>query len=208
MRIESVSANPDRVGRFYVKLEDGTTLRLYRQTVEDYAIYAGREMDDTELDRLKTDAGRMSARMRATRILAATDVSKRDLQQRLVQKGEDPQHATEAVAWLEELQLVDDARTAGIIVRRCIAKGYGLARAKQALFEKRIPKEYWEAALEDYPDQMDVISAHLSKVDGRDPKQIKKAVDALIRKGHSYANIKKAMSELPMEDEFSEDCDG
>ena len=208
MRIESVSANPDRVGRYYVKLEDGETLRLYRQTVEDYAIYAGREMDDAELERLRVDAGQMSAKMRATRILAATDVSKKDLQQRLVQKGEDPRQAAEAVEWLEELNLVDDARTAGIIVRRCIAKGYGLARAKQALYEKRIPKEYWDEALEEYPDQMEAIAAHLSKIDASDPKQVKKAVDALIRKGHSYANIKKAMSELPMEEEFSEEYDG
>ena len=183
-------------------------MRLYRQTVEDYSIYAGREMDDAELARLKTDAGQMSAKMRATRILAATDVSKRDLQQRLVQKGEDPRHAAEAVAWLEELNLVDDARTAEILVRRCIARGYGLARAKQALYEKRVPKEYWDDALKDYPDQMEAVFAHLSKVDTGDPKQVKKAVDALIRKGHSYANIKKAMSELPMDEEFSEDYDG
>jgi len=208
MRIESVSANPDRVGRYYVKFEDGSTLRLYRQTVEDYAIYAGREMDDAELSRLHTDAGKMSAKMRATRILAATDVSKRDLQQRLVQKGEDPQQAAEAVAWLEELNLVDDERTAGIIVRRCAAKGYGIARAKQALYEKRIPKEYWDAALEDYPDQSQVIEAQLRKCDPNDPKQVKKTVDALIRRGHSYSQIKKTMNNLLMEDGFSEDYDG
>ena len=207
MRIESVSAKPDRVGRYYVKLEDGTTLRLYRQTVEDYAIYAGREMDEPELLRLRVDAEKMSAKMRATRILAATDVSKKDLQQRLVQKGENPRYAAEAVAWLEDLNLVDDGRTAEIIVRRCIAKGYGLARAKQALYEKRIPKEYWDDALEGYPEQSEAIAAHLAKVDTKDPKQVKKAMDALIRKGHSYAQIKKAMSELPMDD-FSEDYDG
>lgn len=208
MRIESVSANPDRAGRFYVKFEDGLTMRLYRQTVEDYAIYAGREMDDAELERLKVDAGKMSAKMRATRILAATDVSKRDLQQRLVQKGEDPQQAAEAVAWLEELKLVDDARTASIIVGRCIAKGYGIARAKQALYEKRVPKEYWEEALKDYPDQSQVIEEQLRKIDRNDPKQVKKAVDALLRRGHSYGQIKKAMSDLPMEDAFLEDYDG
>ena len=205
MRIESVSANPDRVGRFYVKLEDGSTLRLYRQTVEDYAIYAGREMDDAELERLRLDAGKMSAKMRATRILAATDVSKKDLQQRLVQKGEDPKQAAEAVAWLEDLNLLDDERTAEIIVRRCIAKGYGPARAKQALYEKRIPKECWEKAMADYPDQSEFIVDHLRKVNAKDPKQIKKAVDALLRKGHSYGQIKKAMDKLAMEMEFSED---
>ena len=36
---------------------------------------------------------------------------------------------------------------------RCAAKGYGIARAKQALYEKKIPKCYWDAALAEYPDQ-------------------------------------------------------
>ena len=200
-----MSANPDRVGRYYVKFEDGSTLRLYRQTMEDYAIFVGREMDDNEIDRLHTDAGKMSAKMRATRILASTDVSKRDLKQRLIQKGENPEHSAEAVAWLEDLNLVDDARTAEILVRRCAAKGYGLARAKQMLYEKRIPKEYWDDALADYPDQSEYIVSYLEKTDISDSKSARKAIDALIRRGHSYAQIKKAMGRIPMEEDFSED---
>ena len=85
----------------------------------------------------------------------------KDLQQRLVQKGEDPVQAAEAVAWMEEMQLVDDGETARQIVSRCIAKGYGLQRAKQALYEKKIPKQYWEEALADYPDQWDRIESFL-----------------------------------------------
>ena len=200
-----MSANPDRVGRYYVKFEDGSTLRLYRQTMEDYAIFVGREMDDNEIERLHTDAGKMSAKMRATRILASTDVSKRDLKQRLIQKGENPEHSAEAVAWLEDLNLVDDARTAEILVRRCAAKGYGLARAKQMLYEKRIPKEYWDDALADYPDQSEYIVSFLEKTDISDSKSARKAIDALIRRGHSYAQIKKAMGRIPMEEDFSED---
>ena len=34
------------------------------------------------------------------------------------------------------LDLLDDAKTAQQIVQRCISKGYGRSRAKQALFEK------------------------------------------------------------------------
>lgn len=200
-----MSANPDRVSRYYVKFEDGSTLRLYRQTMEDYAIFVGREMDDNEIERLHTDAGKMSAKMRATRILASTDVSKRDLKQRLIQKGENPEHSAEAVAWLEDLNLVDDARTAEILVRRCAAKGYGLARAKQMLYEKRIPKEYWDDALADYPDQSEYIVSYLEKTDISDSKSARKAIDALIRRGHSYAQIKKAMGRIPMEEDFSED---
>ena len=116
-------------------------MRLYRQTVEDFGLYVGQEYTDSEYAALKTAAGAMSAKMRAVRIVAATSVSKSDLERRLVHKGEDPKQAQEAVQWMSQLQLVDDRRTAEQIVERCAAKGYGVARAKQALYEKRIPKE-------------------------------------------------------------------
>ena len=40
MRIDFVAAQPDRVGRYIVRFEDGSVMRLYRQTLEDYGIYA------------------------------------------------------------------------------------------------------------------------------------------------------------------------
>ena len=150
----------------------------------------------------------MSAKMRAVRIVAATAVSKQDLQHRLVQKGEDPQHAAEAVAWMEEMHLVDDAETARQIVSRCVAKGYGLQRAKQALYEKKIPKQYWDEALEDYPDQNEHILRFLrSKItDPSDEKQVKKAVDALLRRGHNYGHIRAALRRMDVnEDDFPEE---
>ena len=157
MRIEFLSVSPDRAGRYTVKFSDGTTLRLYRQTVEDFALYNGQEFSQDEFATLKTATGRMSAKMRAVRTVAASSVSKAELERRLVHKGEDPTHAKEAVSWMQEMRLVDDLETAKQIVSRCVSKGYGKARAKQALYEKRIPKEYWEKVLVDYPDQSEKI---------------------------------------------------
>ena len=202
-RIDALKNAPDRAGRYRVTFSDGTRLGLYRQTVEDFGLYPGKELEDDELERLREEAGKMSAKMRAVRIVSATSVSRRDLEQRLVRKGEDPEQAKAAVQWMEDLHLVDDRTTAEQVVRSCIAKGYGLARAKQALYEKRIPKAYWEDALADYPDQTERIQAFLrSRLDAdSDEKQIKRAVDALIRRGHSYGTIKRALSELSFDSE-------
>ena len=203
MRIESLKTTPDRAGRYWVVFEDGTKLPLYRQTVEDFGLYTGMELEEAELDKLLTAAGRMSAKMRAVRIVSASSVSRRDLEDRLVRKGEDPQQAREAVQWMEELHLVDDRNTAEQVVHSCIAKGYGLQRAKQALYEKRIPKEYWEEALADYPDQLEKIEAFLrSRLDAdSDRKQINKAIDALIRRGHNYGTIRQVLNNLSFETE-------
>ena len=196
MRIDSVSAQPDRAGRYRVTFTEGESLRLYKQTVQDFGLYSGLELSDEEYAKLKKAASQMSAKMRAVRIVSATSVSKQDLQQRLIQKGEDPKHAQQAVSWMEDMHLVDDRRTAEQIVERCISKGYGLARAKQALYEKRIPKSYWEEVLEDYPEQEDVIRAYIDThlPSQPDQKSLKKVIDALLRKGHSYGIIRRVLN--------------
>lgn len=203
MKVESLKTAPDRAGRYWVTFDDGSRMGLYRQTVEDFALYSGKELDEQEAESLRTAAGQMSAKMRAVRIVSASSVSRRDLEARLVRKGEDPQQAKEAVAWMEDLHLVDDRATAEQVVSSCISKGYGLARAKQALYEKRIPKEYWDEALADYPDQTEKITAFLkSRLDAdSDEKQVRRAVDALIRRGHSYVSVRRALDALSFDTE-------
>ena len=203
MKVESLKTAPDRAGRYWVTFDDGSKMGLYRQTVEDFALYSGKELDEQEAEALRTAAGQMSAKMRAVRIVSAASVSRRDLEARLVRKGEDPQQAKEAVAWMEDLHLVDDRATAEQVVSSCISKGYGLARAKQALYEKRIPKEYWDEALADYPDQTEKITAFLkSRLDAdSDEKQVRRAMDALIRRGHSYVAIRRALDALSFDTE-------
>ena len=209
-KIEKIASQPDRAGRYTVKLEDGNVLRLYRQTLEDFGLYSGKEISDEELQKLQKAAGQMSAKMRAVRIVSSSGVSKADLEHRLVQKGEHKQDAQQAVAWLEELDLLDDSKIAQQVVQKCIAKGYGLSRAKQALYEKRVPKEYWEDALADYPDQTEKIMEFLQIRLGnnRDEKQLRRAIDALLRRGHSYQEIRRALNEFSEDADFQEDIYG
>ena len=208
MRIDLLKTSPDRSGRYMVKFEDGSSMRLYRQTVEDFGLYTGKELFEADMESLLEAAGKMSAKMRAVRIVSATSVSKKDLQQRLIHKGEDPDQAREAVQWMSDLNLLDDSKVAEQVVARCIAKGYGLARAKQALFEKKIPKEFWEDALADYPDLEEKIEDFLrSRISNpRDPREVKRAVDALLRRGHSYGAVRRVLNQLQLDNEdFLED---
>ena len=204
MRIDSIADKPDRAGRYFIRFSDGSTMRLYRQTVEDFGLYTGLELTQAQISALRNAAGQMSAKMRAVRIVSAASVSKRDLQERLVRKGETEDQAMEAVRWMEDLNLVNDADTAAQIVSRCAARGYGMARAKQALYEKKIPRQFWEDALAEYPDQSEHILAFLHSRLGSswDRRDLKRTLDALLRRGHSYSEIQRALRqlELDMED--------
>jgi regulatory protein len=182
-------------------------MRLYKQTIQDFALYAGLELTDEAYENLISSAAMMSARMRAVRIVSASSVSKRDLEQRLVHKGEDPECAKAAVEWMCELNLLDDRSTADQIVRKCASKGYGIARARQALFEKQIPKDCWDDVLRDYPDQtehiVDFISTKLPKKFDR--KDVQKVTNALIQRGHSYSDVRSAMHQFTSMDETWEE---
>jgi SOS response regulatory protein OraA/RecX len=120
--------------------------------------------------------------------------------QKLPEKVDDDQIIS-IIVQMSGMSLLDDRKTAEQVVARCIAKGYGLARAKQALYEKRIPKEFWVDALADYPDQLENIMEFLESRLGDEPnaRDLKRAIDALLRRGHSYGTIRRAMQEMAID---------
>ena len=130
------------------------------------------------------------------RIVAAAGVSEKELQKRLVRKGEEAADAQEAVGWLKELHLLDDRETARQLAASAAAKGYGKSRIKNILFEKGIPQDLWEEALAELPEMDDAIDRFLlRRWQGKDPdeKEVKRTVDALIRRGHSWKDIQSGL---------------
>ena len=182
----------------YLRLifEDGKRLKAPAYKIVELGLTPGAEVTPEAFLALENAQSLASCKERAVRILTASGLSKKELQKRLVQKGESEEDAEAAVAWLEELHLIDDLETAKQLVRSACLRGYGAARAKSILYEKGIPKELWDEALEELPEMDDAIDTFLRrKLDGRtlDAKQIKKTVDALLRRGHSYHDIQAGL---------------
>ena len=182
----------------YLRLifEDGKRLKAPAFKVVELGLTPGAEVTPEVFLALENAQSLASCKERAVRILTASGLSRRELQKRLVQKGESEEDAEAAVAWLEELHLIDDLETAKQLVRSACLRGYGAARAKSILYEKGIPKELWDEALVELPEMDDAIDTFLRrKLDGRtlDAKQIKKTVDALLRRGHSYHDIQAGL---------------
>ena len=182
----------------YLRLifEDGKRLKAPAFKVVELGLTPGAEVTPEVFLALENAQSLASCKERAVRILTASGLSKKELQKRLVQKGESEEDAEAAVAWLEELHLIDDLETAKQLVRSACLRCYGAARAKSILYEKGIPKELWDEALEELPEMDGAIDTFLRrKLDGRtlDAKQIKKTVDALLRRGHSYHDIQAGL---------------
>lgn len=179
-----------------IVLSDETVIKTRDYVAADLGLYPGQELDGDALARLKAAAGKASAKERAVRIISAAGVSKQELEHRLTQKGEDPGDAREAVAWLSDLELLDDRKTAEQLVASAVRKGYGRSRIKQILYEKRIPREYWEEALARIPDMEDAVDKFLQqRFRGREPdqKERKRAIDALMRRGYGWQEIQRGL---------------
>ena len=143
------------------------------------------------------------AKNRALKILEKRDVSRKMLIDKLTEKGISEADAEEVADWLTELRVIDDARYAGLVVRHYAAKGYGERRIKDELYHRGVPREYWEEALEEMPEQDDTLERFIrSRLRGAEPSQenLKKIINALLRRGHSWEDISAAVEHVRAEE--------
>ena len=209
MKVESIEQTRSPSGKLRVRFDNGSSLLIFPSVIAEHGIYSGMELPEAALNSLKESNAAASAKERAVRIVSATSISKKELEKRLIQKGEKEEDAKQAVMWLEDLKLLDDKQVAQQIVRNGLSRGYGASRIRQMLYEKRIPKELWEDALSDLPPQDDAIDAFLQRrFRGRKPDraECKRATDALLRRGHSWNDIRRALERYAPDEEFYEDA--
>lgn len=183
---------PTQPGRpWTAALEGGDVLRLPEGAVADFALYAGMELEEKTLADLRQRAFLLSLRERAVSLLSRQMLSAGLLTEKLTAKGADPKQAAEVVRWAEEIGLLNDRAYASALVRHCQAKGYGLYKIKDELYRRRVPRDLWEEALAELESPEEYIDRFLEKklTDPSDRKQVKKASDALARRGFSWSEV-------------------
>lgn len=195
MIVTNIASAPDRGGRYRVEFSDGTAMKLLPSAIADTGLYPGRELDEDDMQALRQAKSAADTKLRAVHIISATTVSGRDLEERLRRKGASETEAADTVAWLTELNLLDDAEAARQIVARGVRRGYGERRIRQMLYEKKIPRSYWDGALAEMPPMDDTVDEFLrSRLQGEpDEKTLKRTVDALMRRGYRWSEIREGL---------------
>ena len=206
MRIERVIKSEGKTEKYVVLFDDGTEIKVTAVQIADYGIYSGRELPDEDYAELRGDLAVSSAKTRALRILGNRNLSAREIEKRLVRKGESSEAAEQAVEWLENIGAINDAEYAESIVRHYSSKGYGVARIRDELFRRGIDRELWEEALSIIGDMEDTAYEFLVKKlrGSRDKDELRRAADTLHRRGFSYdearAAVRRYMGEAGAED--------
>lgn len=189
--------------RFLARFDTGEEVRVTLNNVTDLGLYAGLQLDAEAMERLRASASRAKCRERALRIIGARPMSEKELRDRLTQKGETPEDAEDAVDWLRDLRLLDDAEYAAMCVRHYAGKGFGEMRIRNELYRRGVPKDLWEAALAQLPEQDDTVDALLRRKlrgDVTDRDALRKATDFLYRRGFGREEIRAAVERLRLKE--------
>ena len=191
--------------RWLVWLDSGELLRVSENEVVAFGLYAGMELPRETLEQLSDSAARSAVRAKALDYIAARPLSRKELVDKLAARPRNkdkqpmatPEQAAQVADWLEELGYLNDAEYAKTIARHYSAKGYGQAMVRDELFRRGVPRECWADALEESQPPEEGIDAFLRKrFKGGvpDQKELKRASDALARRGYRWNEIREGLN--------------
>ena len=162
--------------RFLAQFDTGEALRTTLAVVTDFHLRSGKELTSQELDALRAASERSRCRQRALRIIGTRAMSVKELTDRLKEKGETPDNAED-----------------------------GVGRIRSELYRRGIPRELWDDALQELPEQDEQIDALLRRrlrSDTPDRDELRRASDYLYRRGFGRDEIRAAIARY--QDNFEE----
>ena len=203
MVIQELKPSRHVEGRWLAVLEDGSILRVGEGEVVEFALYAGKELSEEETERLQDAAHRSGLKSKAIELLMRKPQSRKELGRKL-REWEATDEEIEAICdRMEELGYLNEPEYAGRIVRHYAAKGFGERKIRDELYRRGVPRELWDEALEqiEEEDNAAAIDAFLEKKlkGSHDPKDVKRASDALARRGFPWPEISDALRRYGME---------
>lgn len=196
MVIQELKPSKKVEGRWLAMLEDGSILRLGEGEVVRFALYAGKELSNDEAEELQKAAKGSVLKEKALSLLARKPQSRKELEHKLREWEASEQETAVICDRLEELGYLNDAAYAAQIARHYSAKGYGERKLRDELYRRGISRELWEEALTEAQDPSRAIDAFLAKrFSGHTPdrQELKKASDALARRGYRWSEITEGL---------------
>lgn len=230
MKIEKLEPSQHKAGRWLVWFEDGSLLRVGEGDVVSLSLYEGKELDEGEAAVLTAASEQSKLNERAVELLSARAMSRKELLDKLTtpprrrkkageeEREPDPEAlerrreelraaAEQTADRMERLGLLNDGEYGKTVVRHYAAKGYGVRKIRDELYRRGVPREYWEEALSELPEQGDGESKLdelvRKKLRGVEPtrENLKKTSDYLARRGFGWEEISAALQKYAAEAE-------
>ena len=178
----------------------------YRATVDSDFWYSEKyrnykEINEEELTELLNTVSFRRAYNKGLDFLSRRPYGTKELIKKLCEKGHDKESAQKACERLTELGLLNDEEYARILANDLLErKSYSIKRIKQELAFRGIDREIIENtvdSLDNDPQRSIIIlvkKKYINKLN--DEKGKKRIIDALLRLGYSYSDIKNALNQI------------
>ena len=88
MRIETLTQSRKNPQKYIAEFDNGHSLVVTVALIADFSLYSGRELNGEEYGDLVSSAASATSKTRALRILGARSMSRREIEERLVRKGD------------------------------------------------------------------------------------------------------------------------
>ncbi len=181
--------------RITAVLDEAEEIKTTLGVVTEHRLYTGAELDGKAAEAFRRDSARALARDRAITMVSRRMYSRRELRDKLIQKGEDADSAEYCADWLAERGFINDEVYASAVVRHYAAKNLGAGRIKMELSRRGISRELWDAALAEMPEADDGLERYLRLhlPDPHDLTASRKVGAALYRRGYAWDDIRAAI---------------
>jgi len=198
-----ITAQLRRGAKMHILLDGKYSLTVTRDFWYAAGIAQGAELTDAEWGDFSERAGRAKALDSGLRLLAYRDHSKQELTRKLRERA-GAELAEAAVERIAEMGLLDDrryaARLAGELSER---KGYAPRRVVQELIRRGVDLDIAREAAEELPALLEprekiqelLETRFARQLGGGGEKERKRTIDALLRLGYTYGDIRAALAE-------------
>lgn len=194
-----------KADKIHISIDGEYAFTVDEMYFSSFYLKNGQDISPEDFAKLKEAVSIRRAYNCAVGLLSRRDHSEKELLGKLREKGFSD-GATEALEKLKNSGYVDDERFcrfyAGELIRM---KDYGKRRIEQELYRKGVSREIVSAVLEEFDFDSaalaDIIKRkYLSKMS--DEKGKRRAIDALMRRGYSYSEIRNALAQINSQENF------
>ncbi|MBR5478575.1 MAG: regulatory protein RecX [Clostridia bacterium] len=196
MLIRKVDAYKNDLSRVIVYFEDKSYITVSVERARELNLKAGDEVDATLMQELSDSSRESAAKACAARIIGRSSMSCATLLKKLRDKGIDEISAQAALDWLCGLGIMDDTAYAKTLVAHYRTRGFGNRRILEEMRKRGITREVADTVLDDCDMNEEITEYILKKIRGAelDDKLKARITNALLRRGHSYDEIKRAFN--------------
>ncbi len=196
MQIKTIKK--DKLHLTKITFVDDSEVLIDNEVVYEKTLKVGADLSEEYINELVFESNYRRAKSRAIWYLDRTDHTEKALYQKLLRGGFPEKESAKVIARLKEVGLIDDNRFAQNYAERLLESNVSKREALQKMLVKGVPYDLAKAVLSDTEtDELIQIKnviekKYRNKLNAQNGWQ--KVYGALVRKGFSYENVKKALN--------------